>query len=93
MSDEEIGAFYGKLIVERVDGASNKSKAVLLVPDFASISVSRTAFVTITFSEELEQKEIQAITPFVLDVTLISQTDVPIERKSFSWTTLSFSGN
>jgi hypothetical protein len=93
MSDEDIGAFYANLIYQRVDGPASTTKQTLQIPDFKTISISRSGHVTIKFTQNLLSKEIAAIDKSALDVRLLSRTDVPEGKKAFTWETTEFTEN
>ena len=57
MSDLDIGAYYANLIYQRVQSATGDKEGAITIPDFESISVSKSAMVTITFTENLIEKE------------------------------------
>ena len=61
MSDEDIGAFYAGLIYQRVDGEEDAKSAVEL-PDISSIHISKSALVTLTFTQVLLTKDPALIT-------------------------------
>ena len=91
---KEVGAYYGKLISDRVDGDSARKKGLeSSLPDFSSMSVSKSGDVRITFSVSLLQKELAAINSDALEIALISNTNVPGSKKTFTWTAVEFHGN
>ena len=88
MSDADIGAFYASLLA---DMSKTKPKEALGVPEINYMKVSTLGKLTIYFTEKLLVKEPDQITSDVLELTLLSESDIPEEYHSFSWRAIEFS--